>query len=427
MDFKVEKQGPCLSKLSITVPSTEVDSAFDKAVRNITKKAEMPGFRPGKVPKHLIEKQYSQQVLQEAIDGIVRSTLFAAIESAKLAAVSMPTLDFKPPVRGQDFAYTADVEVQPEIELVKTEGLEVVALEAKVEPEEVDKAIEEMRTQGAQTVPVTGRDTVVMGDFVLLDYDGKIDGEPFAGGKAANALVEVIAGEYIPGFAEGLVGAQVPGTVDVPVTFPSDYGAKHLAAKQAVFTMTLHELKVRELPKLDDEFAKDMGHDTVDALTKSVFERLEKEATRDTNNQRRKTLLQALIAVNPFEVPPSMIDNQVERIIEDTTERMRRMTGRPMNLAPDELADIRTSSREDAEFQVRSGLLLMAVSKKAEVVIDDAQVAQEIDRLAEESPAQADGIRQAYSENDRKEELRFRLLEDKVIAGLLATSVPKAG
>jgi len=426
MEFKVEKQGPCLSKLSITVPSSDVDAAFDKAVRTIAKKAEMPGFRPGKVPRHLIERNYGQQMLQEAIDGIVRSTLFTAIDKAELAAVSMPTLDFKPPVRGEDFVYTAEVEVQPEIELKQTDGLKVPPHAVDVPEDGVDKAIEDMRTQGAQTVPVQGRNTVQMGDFVLLDYEGKIDGEAFPGGKAANALVEVVAGEYIPGFAEGLEGATVPGQIDVPVTFPEDYGAKHLAGKAAVFTMTLHELKEKELPKLDDEFAKDMGHDSVDALKKSIHDRLHKQASREADNKQRKGLLQALIEANPFEVPPSMIDNQVERIIQDTTERMRRMTGRPMNLGPDELADIRSSSREDAEFQVRSGLLLMAVSKKAEVVISDEAVAQEIDRLAEESPAQAEGIRQAYSDNERKEELRFRLLEQKVIADLLAKSVTAA-
>lgn len=426
MEFKVEKQGPCLSKLNITVPAADVDGAFDKAVRTIAKKAEMPGYRAGKVPKSLIERQYSQQVLQEAVDGIVRASLFAAIDGAGLAAVSMPTLDFKPPVRGQDFTYTADVEVQPDIELKQTSGLQVDDISAKVPDDGVDSAIEEMRTKAAQTVPVSGRDTVQMGDFVLLDYEGRIDNEPFPGGKASNALVEVIEGEYIPGFAEGLVGAQVPSTHEVPVTFPDDYGAKHLAGKAAVFTMTLHELKHKELPKLDDEFAKDMGQDSVDALKTSIMDRLTKQVAREADNKRRRSLLEALIAANPFEVPPSMIDNQVERIIEDTGERMRRMTGRAMNLGPDELADIRSSSRGDAEFQVRSGLLLMAVSKQSNTVISDEAVEAEIERLATDSPAQADGIRKAYGEADRKEELRFRLLEEKVIADLLAQATTKA-
>lgn len=424
MDFKVEKQGSCLSKLTITVDAAQVDEAFDSAVRTVGKKASIPGYRPGKVPKSLIERSYGQQVVQEAVDLIVRGSLFVAIEKAGLSAVAMPTLDFGPPSRGKDFVYQANVEVQPDIELKKTEGLEVPEATVDVSDKDLDDAIDGMRTQGAQTVPVTDRDKVALGDFVLLDYEGKIGDEAFPGGKANNALVEVVTGEYIPGFVEGLVDATVPGTHEVPVTFPDDYGAKHLAGKAAVFTMNLKELKIRQLPAIDDEFAKDMGHDSVEAMRTGVKERLVEQATREQHTKRRRALLEALIAANPFEVPPSMVDNQVERIIEDTSERMRRMTGRNTQLSADELADIRASSRDDAEFQVRSGLLLMAISKQANVSIDDAAIEAEIERLAEQSPAQAEAIRKAYAQDDHKEELRFRLLEEQVVKDLLAKSVP---
>lgn len=426
MNYKVEPQGPCLSKLHITVPRADVDAAFDRALRGVAKKAEMPGYRPGKVPKSLIERQYSQQIVQEAVDAIVKGSLFAAIDQAGLAAVAMPTLDFAPPVRGQDFTYTADVEVQPEIELAKTSGLAVPPLDAKVDPEGVDNALTQMRNQAAQTVPVTDRNTVQMGDFVLLDYAGSIDGVPFPGGTASNAMVEVVEGEYIPGFAEGLIGGEVPGTVSVPVTFPDDYGATHLAGKAAVFQMNMKELKHKQLPELDDEFAIDMGEASMDALKSSIATRLESQAKREGENKRRRALLTALIEANPFEVPPSMIDNQVERIIKDTSERMARMTGRKNQLGADELADIRSSSREDAEFQVRSGMLLMAVAKKLELAIADDAIDAEIERLATEQPEQAEGIRSHYASADQREELRFRLLEERIVAHLYDESVPAA-
>ena len=423
MNLKVEPQGPCLSKLHITIPAADVNQAFDRALRGVAKKAEMPGYRAGKVPRSLIERQYSQQIVQEAVDGIVKGSLFAAIEQAGLAAVAMPTLDFTPPVRGQDFIYSADVEVQPTIDLVKISGLSVPPLDDQVDPKGVASALEQMRNQAAQTVPVTDRTAVALGDFVLLDYAGSIDGEPFPGGTASNALVEVVEGEYIPGFAEGLVGGEVPGTKSVPVSFPGDYGAAHLAGKSAVFQMNLKELKHKQLPELDDEFAIDMGEASLKALKTAIGERLATQAKRDGENRRRRALLTALIAANPFEVPPSMVDNQVERIISDTTERMARMAGRKSQLGADELADIRSSSRDDAEFQVRSGMLLMAVAKKLELAIADDAIDGEISRLATEQPEQAEPIRQRYAAADGREELRFRLLEERIVAHLYAESV----
>ena len=423
MNVKVEPQGPCLSKLHITVPAADVNAAFDRALRGVTKKAEMPGFRPGKVPRSLIERQYSQQILQEAVDGIVKGSLFAAIDQAGLAAVAMPTLDFSPPVRGQDFTYSADVEVQPDIELAQISGLPVPPLQAEVDPAGLDHALAQMRNQAAQTVPVTDRTTVQMGDFVLLDYAGSIDGAPFPGGTASNALVEVVEGEYIPGFAEGLVGGEVPGTMAVPVTFPADYGATHLANQAAVFQMNLKELKHKQLPELDDEFAIDMGEPSLEALKTATGGRLAAQAKRAGEAKRRRALLSALIAANPFEVPPSMVDNQVERIISDTTERLARTTGRKSQLGADELADIRSSSREDAEFQVRSGMLLMAVAKKLNLTIADDALDSEVDRLATEQPEQAEQIRGHYTAADQRDELRFRLLEERLVAHLYGESV----
>jgi trigger factor len=426
MEFKVDTLGPCLSKLTITVPSAVIEQAFTAATRRVGKEVQLPGFRAGKVPRSLIERQYGMQIEQEAVNQVVQNTLFVAIEKAGLTAVSMPTLDFKGLQRGKDFEYTAQVEVQPEIELAQVDGLPVPAKPERDDAPQVAEALEQMRRQHAQTVPVAGRDTVQEGDYVQLSYEGRIDDVPFPGGKADNALVEVRPGEYIPGFVEGLIGATVPGERDVPVDFPADYGAAHLAGKHAIFKMTLQELKEQKLPELDDEFARDAGEDSLEALQAKVGAKVAEQADKEADDKRRRALLEALIAANPFEMPPSMVDNQVERIIENANERLARMTGQKVQMSSDELADMRTSSRADAEFQVRSGLLLMAVAKKEGVSIDEAAMEAEVDRRASEAGEQAERVRKHFAERDAREELRFRLLEERVLALLFERCVPAA-
>ncbi|HET6344365.1 MAG TPA: trigger factor, partial [Myxococcota bacterium] len=295
LQVEVEKTGSYLCKLSVSIPVGDVNQAFDRALRRVTKQAQLPGFRQGKIPRSLVEKHFGSQIRNEVQNQLVENSLFKAMDDKQLAPVAMPRLQLGDLTRDSAFSYTAEVEVRPEIELKSYEGLAAPAVDTSLEDGAVDAELEAMQKQAAQTVPVQERDTVQDGDIVLIDYEGSVDGVPFSGGKAENALVEIGNSGYIPGFAESLVGAKVPSERDLHVTFPTDYSVEDLKGKAAVFKANLKELKTRELPKLDDEFAKDMGEDSLEALRAKIADGLKARKERDSENGRRRAVLASLI------------------------------------------------------------------------------------------------------------------------------------
>lgn len=420
MDVQVEKISSYLTKISVQIPENTVNQAFDKATHRVQKKAQLPGFRAGKIPRALLERHFGPQIYQDVQSHLVEGTLFEAISTQKVPAVAMPQVTPGLLQRNQPFKYTAEVEVRPEISLTQYKKLPVPRFDAALDASQVDARLDSMRKEAAQTVPVLDRNTVENGDLVLLDYAGTLAGKPFEGGKADNAMVEVGGADYIPGFSEGLVGAEVPSTIDVPVTFPKEYSVPHLAGQDAVFQMQLKELKKREQPALDDEFAKDQGADNLAALRQRIEDELATQHKQEQEGKTRQAVLKALIEANPFEVPPSMVDSQVERLIERAKARMAQMFGQKYDLGEDFMADLRGSRRPDAEFQVRASLLMLEVSQAEKFSIDDTALDQEITRIAsEETEHNATLVRQYYEKPEHREDLRFRLLEDKTVAFLL--------
>lgn len=420
MDVQVEKTEAYLCKVSISIPADDVEDAFARAFRKVSKGVQIPGFRPGKAPRTLIERQYAPQIAEEVRTQLVEETLFRAIDEAKVMPVSMPRLQLGHLNRNAIFAYTAEVEVRPEIALQKHEGLTYPPHKAVVEDSQVQAELAAMQDQAAQVVPVLDRDVVQDSDVVAMDYVGSIDGVPFEGGMAENALVDISGGGYIAGFAEALVGAKVPGELSFDVTFPEDYNAAHLAGKKATFVAQLKELKKREGPALDDEFAKDMGEESLEALQTKIREQLQSRAESDSDNARRGAVLRNLIEVNPFPLPPSMLEGQLDRVVEGAKARFERMTGQKVQLNDEQVAALRQSSRADAEFQVRSGLLLVEVAKAANIEVSPEEVTADVERIAADAGSEAQRARAFYDDPERREELRYALLEDKVVKHLIA-------
>ena len=426
MDVQVEKTEAYLCKVSISIPADDVEDAFNRAFRKVSKGVQIPGFRPGKAPRTLIERQYAPQIAEEVRTQLVEDTLFRAIDQANVLPVSMPRLQLGHLNRNAIFAYTAEVEVRPEITLAQHQGLNVPPPKTTLDEAQVQAELASMQEQAAQLVPVLDRDIVQEGDVVAMDYVGSIDGVPFEGGMAENAMVDVSGGGYIAGFAEALVGAKVPGEHRFDVTFPEDYSAAHLAGKQATFVAQLKELKKRERPALDDEFAKDMGEESLAALEAKVREQLQSRVESDSDNARRAAVLKHLIAVNPFSLPPSMLEGQLDRIVEGAKARFERMTGQRVQLNDEQIGALRQSSRADAEFQVRSGLLLVEVAKAADIAIAPEEVAAEVERIASTAGNEAERARAFYDDTNRREELRYALLEDKVVKYLISHAVESA-
>jgi trigger factor len=419
MQVDIETTGPTERKLNITVPSTMVDEELARAYREVSKTARIPGFRPGKAPRSLLEMHYGSQVRSEVENKLINRTLFLALQQKDVSPVGMPNIETGDLEKGSDFSYTAEVEVQPEIEIGQYKHLVAPTPTVEIDEEEIDQELSRMREQAAQLVPVLVRDVVEDGDVAVVDFEGTIGGVPFEGGKGENAHVEIGGTDYIPGFAEGLLGAKVPSERDVPVTFPEEYGAKNLAGKQASFHIAIKEIKRRELPELDDEFAKDLGEESLEALRSKLTDATRSQKERDATEERRKTLLKALVEANPFDLPRSMITSQAERMVAGVTERFAAMTGQQISLSDDERASLAKESEADAEFQVRSGLLLLEVAKKEGLQVDAATIDAEIEAMAEQAGNDATRLKAHYANPEHRQSLEFRMLEEMTLGFLI--------
>jgi len=419
MDVQLEQTGTFGRKLAITVPVDDVEKAFDDVSREVAKGARVPGFRAGKIPKALLEQHYGAQIKSEVRERLIETTLFPAIEEKQLALVGAPHLHLGSLDRGTAFSYTAEFEIQPTIELKSYKGLKVAPLKVEVTDAEIDTQLEGMRKQGAQLVPVLIRDTVEKGDVVLIDYEGTMGGVPFQGGKAENAFIEIGGDGFLPQFSEGLMNAKVPGERVIQVDFPADYGAKELAGKGATFHVKLREIKKKELPALDDEFAKDLGVDSLAALRDRVKEGIDSQKRREAEADQRAELLKALVAANPFEIPPSMVEQQAERMVESAQNRVAQMVGQKVSLSDDEKTKLRADSQDNAALQVRGGLLLLEVAKAEKLTVDNAEVDAEIETMARAFGNEAPRLAAYYRDPDNRDRLRYRLLEEKVVRFLL--------
>lgn len=415
MDVQIEETGQFGRKVSITVPQPEVDAAFAAVTKSVAKNVRLPGFRPGKAPRSVIEQQYASQILGEVRDRLVEGTLFQALQEKKVSPVGAPQLHLGSLEKGAVFSYTAEFEVQPPIKLTQVKGLKMTKTEVVIEPKEIDDQLETMQKQAAQLVPVMVRDTVQKGDVVLIDYEGTMGGVAFQGGKAENALIEIGGEGYLPQFSEGLENARVPGERILHIDFPADYQAAELAGKGATFKIQLKELKARELPKLDDEFAKDLGEESLATLRTRIEEQIKAQKQRDADQTQQKGLLESLVAANPFDVPPTVVREHAERMIAGAAQRMQQMMGKKVQLLPEEIESLREGSMADAEFQVRSGLLLLEVAESEKLTVDNPDIDAEIEAMAQAAREHGPRVRAHYQEADNRRRLAYRLLEDKTV------------
>jgi trigger factor len=362
-----------------------------------------------------LEARFGTQIKSDVFQQLLDSSLQAALIQKELNPVSQPKVEPGALNQGTEFNFTAEVEIQPEIELSDYEGLDVEAVDIKVEDNDIEEELKRVAQQAAQVVPVTDRDVAQSGDMVQLDYEGSVDGVPFEGGKAENAMLEVGGDGYIPGFAEGLDGATVPGEISVDVTFPEDYHASDLAGKLATFKMTLKELKVRETPAIDDDLAQDMGEENLEAYKAKISEGIEHRRKHEAEDQEKKNLLEALVKANPFDVAPSMVEEQLDRMVEGAARQLQMYTGQNMDFSAEEMEQLRQDQREQAEFQVRSGLLLLEVAKKAEVQVGFDEVKAEIDKMAAQAGDNSDRVRAYYGNPQEMMRLQYRLTEDRTV------------
>ena len=421
MSVKWEKQEGNTGLLTVEVPASEVDKALDKAFAKVVKQINVPGFRKGKMPRPIFEKMYGVEALyQDALEIIINSTYPAALDEAGIDPIDYPQIDGTENfAKGTDFTYVATVTVKPEPKLGEYKGLEVTKLSTEVTDEEVEEQITAQLAKKAE-LEVKEEGAVEVGDTAVIDFEGFVGEEAFEGGKGEGYSLEIGSGSFIPGFEEQLVGVKAGETKDVIVTFPEEYHAAELAGKEAKFVVTVHEIKTKVMPELNDEFAKEIDPevDSLDALRTKLKEAAVAKKEADAEGSLRDELVEKAAANAEVEIPEVMINTEIDRMVQEFGQRLQ-MQGMNLDLyyqfsGQDEAA-LRTQMKADAENRVRVSLVLEAIAAAENVTVTEEEVNAEIEKMSSQFGMTTDQIKTALGgtavlENDLKTQKTVEIL-----------------
>ncbi|MCY8810295.1 trigger factor [Bacillus atrophaeus] len=421
MSVKWEKQEGNEGVLTVEVDAETFKTALDDAFKKVVKQVSIPGFRKGKIPRGLFEQRFGVEALyQDALDILLPVEYPKAIEEAGIEPVDRPEIDVEKIEKGESLIFTAKVTVKPEVKLGDYKGLNVEKDETAVTDEDVQNELKALQERQAELV-VKEEGTVEEGNTVVLDFEGFVDGEAFEGGKAENYSLEVGSGSFIPGFEEQLTGLEAGAEKDVEVTFPEEYHAEDLAGKPAVFKVKIHEIKAKELPELDDEFAKDVDEEveTLAELTEKTKKRLEEAKENEADAKLREELVLKASENAEVDVPQAMIDTELDRMMKEFEQRLQ-MQGMNLELytqfsGQDENA-LKEQMKEDAAKRVKSNLTLEAIAQAENLEVTDEEVDAELTKMAEAYNMPVENIKQAIGSTDAmKEDLKVRKAIDFLV------------
>lgn len=418
MKVQIEDVSPVVKRLAIEVDARKVDDAISAMYSRLSRTVKLKGYRQGHVPRRLLERYFKSDVEHDVAKNLVESTIAEALKEHAIAAVAPPMVTNEGVAEGKSFKYSARVEVKPQVEPKDYEGLEAARPSAAVSDHDVESELEKLRESQAQVVPVQDRAAAELGDMAVIDYEGKIGGKPFKGGKGEGITLTIgEGGAFIEGFAPMLAGAQVGIPAEIDYTFPPDYRIPDLRGLTAKFTVTIRQLKTRELPALDDEFAKDLGAESLAALKESVKRDMEARAKDRAEAGLRDAIQKALVEKNPLEVPPAMVDRAIQVMIEGTTQGFAR-AGVDLRKALD-VDRLAQDLRPQAETMVKAQLLLEGVARKENLAADEAEMEEHVKKVARESKLPEEKVRAHYRVEENKNGLLARLRQDKALAFLI--------
>jgi len=416
LDVRILETSPVVRTLEVEVEPARVARAFDRAYRALGRQARIRGFRPGKVPRNVLERMYGASVAEDVERSLVAETLPEAVSRAGLQPVAEPSVEAQPPLADAAFRYSARIEVKPSFTLPEVRGLPVSRPDSDVGVAEVEQELENLRQRHAPLVEESEEVAAARGHVLAIDFRGEIDGQPFEGGSGQDVEVELGAGRMIPGFEEQLEGARAGEAREVRVTFPEGYGNAELAGREAVFRVQVGAVKRRALPELDDEFAKDVSEEfsSLGELRSRIRGDLEAAREKQAEQAVRRGVLDALLARVPFEVPPGMVERRLQRRL-SAAHRQLEQGGVPHESIHAQLDRWAEEWRPLAEREVREALLLEAVAAQEGLGAEDAELEDRIERLAADQGVEAARLRKAYQEADLMEALRVQVVDEKAL------------
>jgi len=405
--------------LTVEVEAEKVNEALDKAFKKVVKQVQVPGFRKGKVPRSIFEARYGVESLyQDALDILLPDAYMEAVKETAIEPIDRPEIDFDNFAKGEPFKFTAKVQVKPEVELGEYKGLEIPEKDFSVKAEDVDQELARMQERHAELV-VVEEGGAQNGDTVLIDFEGTIDGEPFEGGKAENYSLELGSGTFIPCFEDQLVGLEKGAEKDVEVTFPDDYHVDDLKGKNAVFKVKLHEIKRKNLPELDDEFAKDVSEfDTLEEYRQDIEKRLQERRNSEREQYIESQVVEKAAANAKVDIPEVMVENEVEHMLTDFSNRLR-MQGLTLDLytqftgqTEDQLKE---QMKEDARKRVLHSLVLEAIVKNENISVSDEEVNEELEKMSGLYNRSAEELKQIFEANGSLDGLKRDLAIRKAL------------
>ena len=388
MSVKVEKtENKNELKLEFTVEAKIFDAGIKKVFEKNAKYFNIPGFRKGKAPMNIVEKFYGDEIFYEdAFNEVVPEVYESAIKEEKLDVVSKPDIQVTQIGKGKDLIFTAVVQTKPEVKLGKYKGIELEKSEHEVTEESIKHELDQMAERNARMVSVTDR-AAEKGDTAVIDFVGTVDGVAFEGGKAENHELELGSGSFIPGFEDQVIGMKIDENKDVKVKFPEEYFSKELAGKDAVFNVTVHEIKKKELPKLDDEFAKDVSEfDSLEELKADIKAKQEKDNEARTKSELEEAAVKAVTDLAEVDIPSGMVEIELDNMVEDMNRRLSYQGvsfEQYLNMIGKKMADFRKESEESAKSSVKMRLVLEAIFNDAKLAVEDAEIDSKVKELAE--------------------------------------------
>lgn len=418
MSVQVENLEKNMAKLTIEVPAEELEKAIQNAYMKQKSRISLPGFRKGKVPRHMIEKMYGPEIFYEdAVNELVSQEYPKAADESGLEIVSRPEIGVEQIEKGKSFIFTAEVAVKPEVTLGKYLGVPVKKTDVAVTEEETDAEIEKERESNARMITVEDR-AVADGDTAVIDYEGFMDGETFEGGKGENHSLVIGSHTFIDNFEEQLIGKNTGDELEVHVTFPEEYHAPELAGKPAVFQVKINEIKTKELPDLDDEFAQDVSEfDTLAEYRESVVKKLTERKENEARHAKEEEAIQKIIEDSQMEIPDAMVDTQTRSMVDDFANRMAQQglgMEQYLQFTGSTVEQLMEQMKPDALKRIQSGLVLEAIAEAEHIEVSDEDVEAEIENMAGMYGMEADKLKEMIGDSE-KENMKKDLAIQKAV------------
>lgn len=400
MSYELLKTEKNVATLSITVPAKDFEEAVQKTYMKERGKFNLQGFRKGKAPRKIIEMNYGEGVFYDGALDIALSPAYAtAIDELKLEPVARPDIDIKEIGKGKDLVFEAVVAVKPEVALGEYKGLEVEAVKAEVSDEDLETELKKQQEMNGRLVNVEDR-AVEDGDTAIIDFEGFVDGVAFEGGKGENHNLIIGSGQFIPGFEEQLIGKNVGENVEVNVTFPEPYQSAELAGKDAVFKVEVKGIKVKELPELDDEFAKDTSEfDTLEELKNDIRTKMEESAKSQSEAATRDRVIDAAVANMTAEIPDQMVEAEIDGMLQDFEYQLRYQgldLEKYLQFTGSTMQEMREKMQDDALVRVKTSLTLETISKQENIEVTDEDLEKEFERLAEMQGQSVEDVKKMF-------------------------------